>query len=221
MANIYGVEIFGIDLSINMINIANELRESQPPGVKHRVQFHVEDATTMDYPQVFYDTVYSRDTILHIEDKKSLFAKFYDCLKPGGRIVITDYCHGDKPEHRYIFGHTNDRVYFSFIKVLSSFSAHFKDYVKSRGYHLLTVQGYGQVLESVGFVQLQAIDMTKEFINILEGELKEFIPKKDAIQKEFSQKDFDYIVSGWTDKIERCSSGDQAWGYFVAKKPFA
>ena len=42
-------------------------------GVKHRCQFHVEDATTMDYPENFYDVVYSRDTILHIADKEALF----------------------------------------------------------------------------------------------------------------------------------------------------
>ena len=34
-------------------------------------------------------------------------------------------------------------------------------------------------------------------------------------------KEFDYIVDGWTAKIKRCSAGDQAWGYFVAKKPYA
>ena len=53
------------------------------------------------------------------------------------------------------------------------------------------------------------------------GEVTEFSKKKQAIIEEFSQKDFDYIVTGWNDKIKRCSDGDQAWGYFVAKKPYA
>ena len=67
-----------------MIDIANERRDMMSAGVKHRVQFHVEDATCMKYPANFYDIVYSRDTILHIEDKESLFRKFLHCLKPGG-----------------------------------------------------------------------------------------------------------------------------------------
>ena len=41
----------------------------------------------MTYPANFYDIVYSRDTILHIEDKESLFRKFLHCLKPGGMVV--------------------------------------------------------------------------------------------------------------------------------------
>ena len=101
MAKNYGASVYGMDLSENMIYIANELRDSEPAGIKHRCQFYVEDATLMDYPSQFYDMVYSRDTILHIKDKKSLFKKFYDTLKPGGTVLITDYCHGDKKDYRW------------------------------------------------------------------------------------------------------------------------
>lgn len=101
MAKHYGLNVYGVDLSSNMVSIANSLRESQNVGVKHRVQFHVADATLMDYPGQFYDIVYSRDTILHIKDKKSLFQSFYDTLKPGGRVLITDYCKGDKQSYRW------------------------------------------------------------------------------------------------------------------------
>ena len=73
------------------------------PGVKHRVQFHVADATTMDYPDNFYDVVYSRDTILHIGDKLALFKSLLKCLKPGGFVLISDYCHGDKKEYSQAF----------------------------------------------------------------------------------------------------------------------
>jgi len=93
--------------------------------------------------------------------------------------------------------------------------------LKSRGYHLHTVKEYGKILESAGFVDVQATNMTPGFIDILKGEVSEFSQKKEAIINEFSQKDFDYIVTGWNDKIKRCSDGDQAWGYFVAKKPYA
>ena len=77
MAKRFGVQVYGYDLSVNMINIANDLRMEQKANVKHAVQFYVEDATLMDYPDQFYDMVYSRDTILHIKDKKALFEMFY------------------------------------------------------------------------------------------------------------------------------------------------
>ena len=100
-------------------------------------------------------------------------------------------------------------------------SQYFYDYVKSRGYHLKTVPEYGKVLENAGFVDVQAKNYTKEFVDVLKRELGEFTAKKKAIIEEFSQKDFDYIVDGWNDKVKRCADGDQVWGYFVGKKPYA
>ena len=124
---------------------------------------------------------------------------FYDSLKPGGMVVISDYCHGHKAQH----------------------SQQFTEYVKSRGYNLLTVEEYGKVLESVGFVNVEAKNLTSYFIEILKEEVLDFSQRKQKIIEEFSEKDFDYIVDGWNDKIKRCSDGDQNWGYFVAKKPYA
>ena len=69
-----------------MIDIANERRDEMGAGVKHRVHFHVEDATAMEYPTGFYDIVYSRDAILHMDDKESLFKKFLHSLKPGKQL---------------------------------------------------------------------------------------------------------------------------------------
>ena len=36
--------------------------------------------------------------------------------------------------------------------------------------------------------------------------------------QDFSQKDFDDLVSGWKAKIDRVSRGDHCWGFFMAKK---
>ena len=40
--------------------------------------------------------VCSRDAIMHIADKRSLYKSVYSTLKPGGTIFITEYCQGDK-----------------------------------------------------------------------------------------------------------------------------
>jgi len=41
-----------------------------------QVQFEVRDATKCKYAAETFDVLYSRDTILHIDDKRDLFAKF-------------------------------------------------------------------------------------------------------------------------------------------------
>lgn len=197
MASHFGAEVYGIDLSSNMISIAGDYRKTRSPAVRHRTQFYIEDATTMEYPEDFYDVVYSRDTILHIDDKLALFKKFYKTLKPGGILLISDYCQGE-----------------------GELSQVFKNYVKGRGYVLKTVPEYGKVIERAGFGEVRAEDVTKLLIDTCENELDAFMAIQDEVVEEFSQKDFDEIKAGWEEKIGRAKSGDQRWGLFVAKKLF-
>lgn len=44
------------------------------------VSFEIADATKRDYAPESFDVIYSRDTILHIEDKLSLFKRFFVSL---------------------------------------------------------------------------------------------------------------------------------------------
>lgn len=57
-----------------------------------------------------------------MQDKPALFKRFYKWLKPGGRVLISDYC-----------------------KAPSTPSEDFAAYIKQRGYDLHSVQEYGQV----------------------------------------------------------------------------
>jgi len=199
MARNYGVDVHGIDLSTNMIGIAQDYRAEMEPAVKHRVQFYIEDALSMEYPDNFYDVVYSRDTILHITDKKQLFGKFLKSLKPGGKLMISDYCRGDVAQH----------------------SKEFTDYVKSRDYDLHTVSGYGDILERCGFKNVNAMNKSGLMIDIMKMELGKFNKIRSKFIEEFSEMDYIYIEKGWKDKVVRCTAGDQAWGLFTATKDFS
>merc|ERR1711892_1330911 len=111
-----GAEVYGVDLSTNQTNLALEYRQEMEPEVKYRVQFHLEDVTKMDLPKNYFDVVYSRDAIMHIEDKASLYTSLLQSLKPGGKLLVSDYCRGDQIH-----------------------SQRFIDYVAQRNYQLLTV----------------------------------------------------------------------------------
>lgn len=47
------------------------------PRVLPQVQFEVADATRRMFPECSFDVIYSRDTILHIDDKPALFERFH------------------------------------------------------------------------------------------------------------------------------------------------
>ncbi|CAL4954992.1 unnamed protein product [Urochloa decumbens] len=191
MAEEYDTHVVGIDLSINMILFALE----RAAGRKSSVEFEVADCTTKTYPDHTFDVIYSRDTILHIQDKPALFKNFFKWLKPGGKVLISDYCKSPgKP------------------------SEEFASYIGQRGYDLHDVEAYGQMLKDAGFSHVIAEDRTDQFLAILHKELDRFEKNKDGFLSDFSQKDYDDIVNGWKAKVQRSSAGEQRWGLFIATK---
>ncbi|MBA0593754.1 hypothetical protein Gorai_010686 [Gossypium raimondii] len=191
MAKEFGVYVVGIDLSINMISFALE----RANGLNCSVEFEVADCTTKTYPDNSFDVIYSRDTILHIQDKPALFRYFYKWLKPGGKVLISDYC-----------------------KSAGASSPEFAEYIKQRGYDLHDVKAYGQMLTDAGFDQVIAEDRTDQFIQVLQRELDKVEKDKDTFITDFSQEDYDDIVGGWKAKLIRTRSGEQRWGLFIANK---
>lgn len=191
MAENFDVEVVGIDLSINMISFALE----RAIGLKYAVEFEVADCTKKTYPDNTFDVIYSRDTILHIQDKPALFRSFYKWLKPGGKVLISDYC-----------------------KNAGEPSPEFAQYIKQRGYDLHDVQAYGQMLRDAGFNEVIAEDRTNQFIHVLQRELQEVEKEKDVFISDFSEEDYNDIVGGWKAKLMRSTVGEQRWGLFIAKK---
>ncbi|CAL9068775.1 phosphoethanolamine N-methyltransferase-like [Musa acuminata AAA Group] len=191
MAENFDVEVVGIDLSINMISFALE----RAIGRKCSVEFEVADCTKKTYPDNTFDVIYSRDTILHIQDKPSLFKGFFKWLKPGGKVLISDYC-----------------------KKSGTPSEDFAAYIKQRGYDLHDVDDYGQMLKDAGFHEVIAEDRTNQFLEVLQKELDAVEKDKEAFIHDFSQEDYDEIVSGWKAKLKRSWTGEQRWGLFIAKK---
>uniref|UniRef100_A0A803P7K5 phosphoethanolamine N-methyltransferase n=1 Tax=Cannabis sativa TaxID=3483 RepID=A0A803P7K5_CANSA len=191
MAENFDVEVVGIDLSVNMISLALE----RATGLKCSVEFEVADCTKKTYPHNSFDVIYSRDTILHIQDKPALFKSFFKWLKPGGKVLISDYC-----------------------KSTGTPSIEFSNYIKQRGYDLHDVEAYGQMLKDAGFEDVIAEDRTDLFIAVLQRELDVVEKEKEEFISDFSKEDYNDIVGGWKSKLIRSTCGEQRWGLFIANK---
>ncbi|HMN27603.1 MAG TPA: methyltransferase domain-containing protein [Caldilineaceae bacterium] len=145
MAERYGAQVQGIDLSANMLHIAQE--RCRAAGLAERVHFVHGDI--LDYTAVQpFDRVYSRDVFLHIQDKPRLLQGIWQLLTPGGRLLFTDYCCGEEAK-----------------------SAGFAAYIRQRGYDLRTVAAYRDLLAEAGFTEITAQDRSSQFLHILEQEL--------------------------------------------------
>ncbi len=187
MARQYGARVHAIDLSRNMVEIArHRLREAKLENL-----VTIEHGDCLDLAEAKrYDAVYSRDVFLHVADKPRLFDRLYSALRPGGRVLITDYCCAPRP-----------------------WSAEFSCYVERRGYDLRTVPEYGRLLSLAGLEPVHVEDRTPQFIDIHERELRAF----DA--RALGEHETEDLKRGWQAKLERARRGEQRWGLFIARKP--
>ncbi|CAD7698098.1 unnamed protein product [Ostreobium quekettii] len=191
MCQEYGVHVHCIDLSVNMFMIATERAQR----VRCSASFEVADITKREFEDESYDVLYSRDTILHIHNKPELFCKLLKMLKPGGRLLITDYCRSsDSPSER------------------------FAEYIQQRNYDLHSVEAYGKMLSDAGFVDVVAEDATGLFISSVQRELGVAERERNDFVAEFSEQDFEAVVSGWKEKLDRATAGEQCWGLFMARR---
>ncbi|KAE9613838.1 putative phosphoethanolamine N-methyltransferase [Lupinus albus] len=191
MAENFDVEVVGVDLSINMVSLAIER------AIRHKytVEFECADCTKKTYPENTFDVIYSRDVMLHIKDKPTLFRSFYKWLKPGGKLLITDYC-----------------------KSAGSPSVEFAEYIKEGGYYLHDIKEYGQMLENAGFDDVTAEDQTDLFVKTLEQELNHLETNKDDFIEDLGEEEHIETIKRWKAKHIRGASREQLWGLFFAEK---
>ena len=144
MASEFGLRVDGIDLSRNMLALAEQKLASN--DLSNLVNLQWGDCLELDAHEQ-YDATYSRDVFLHIADKALLFERLHTALLPGGKLLFTDYCCGPNP-----------------------WSNEFDGYVQDRGYSLHSTGEYAELISGAGFEQVIANDKTARFIEILQAE---------------------------------------------------
>ena len=185
--------MYGIDLSVNMILTALEMAAAGGNGDK--VSFEVSDATKRDLPEASFDAVFSRDALLHVADKPALFARLHRMLKPGGRVVISDYCRGSHQS-----------------------SQDFNTYMDQRKYTLHPIAEYGEMLHDAGFVGVAAEDRSDQLAGCLAAELAKVEADGSAFVDALGEAALADVKDSWRAKLGRVEAGEHRWGLFSARK---
>lgn len=186
MAREFALRVDGIDLSKNMLALAQ--RKLANHGMEALVNLRWGDCLELEAKGI-YDAVYSRDVFLHIDDKQRLFTRLSRALRPGGRLLFTDYCCAEKP-----------------------WSDDFSAYVEARGYCLHTIEAYVELIEGAGFEAVVAEDLSARFGDILRAEITR-IEQLDA-DPGANEK----LLQSWRQKLRRSQDGEHRWGLFTAVK---
>lgn len=82
------LQVVGVDLSVNMLKIAEEHKAVCAHG--DQVEFVIADAKGLDFPDDSFDTVCSNSILHHIPDPVPFLREAWRVLKPGGVFLIRD-----------------------------------------------------------------------------------------------------------------------------------
>jgi phosphoethanolamine N-methyltransferase len=192
LARRYGASVTGVDLSPEMVGIAQE--RAGESGAPDGVTFLLGDILEMSFGERF-DVVWSRDALMHIPDKPRLFARLHELTEPGGRLVITDYARGT-----------------------TAGSPAFRSYVEQTGYHLTDPASYGKLLEGAGYTNVVVEDATERFVDILKRESERLAANREKFVRSFGEEDLNYLVERWAMKVRFCRAGDMKWGIYAATR---
>lgn len=88
-ADRYQASVVGLDIAQAMIEISTERATEEE---RRGVRFVAGDIRAAMLPEGAFDLAWSRDCILYVPEKRLVWEAALKALRPGGEILVTDFC---------------------------------------------------------------------------------------------------------------------------------
>ena len=89
LAKKYRPKIFGITLVPFEVERARERAKNL--GVQNKTDYQVMDYSATNFPDNYFDAIYTTETLSHSPDIRNTLKEFLRVLKPGGKIALFEY----------------------------------------------------------------------------------------------------------------------------------
>ena len=89
-------EVVGIDIEPYLIETGRD--NVLAAGLEDRVFLKLVDVGPLPFPDERFDIVFSKDSLIHVEDKSALYRDILRILKPGGIFAASDWLRGENAD---------------------------------------------------------------------------------------------------------------------------
>jgi phosphoethanolamine N-methyltransferase len=197
IAERFGAEVLGVDVEAGVVEKATIAAAGR--GMSEKARFQTIQPGPLPFSDAGFDVVFSKDAIIHIEDKHWIAAEIFRILKPGGMFAASDWMRGED-------GPMSDRL---------------RHYIEAEGlgFGAASPDRYFAALRSAGFETVSYRDRTAWYrdetlkeIAALDGPLRASLTAK--VGRDFLEHELDV----WRALAAVLQSGEFGPGHWRAVK---
>ena len=196
LANDHGAaSVTGVDVEPYVIDRASQ--RAVALGVAERVRFATVQPGPLPFADASFDLVFSKDALIHVQDKQSLYAEAFRVLRPGGWLCVGDWLRGE--------GVDLDADVEAF---------------SGEEFFMQSLAELGALVSSTGFVEIELEDRREWYHEEAKTELERLRgPLQNTFLSRLGQEMFDHTVEFWEGLVESTHKGVLRPGHVRARKP--
>jgi sarcosine/dimethylglycine N-methyltransferase len=190
----YGADVTGIELTPARVKGAQEL--TLRVGLQDRVRTIEGDVMRAPLPDAGFDVVISQEALLHVPDKKRALTEAYRVLKPGGRLVFTDWV-----AHRPLSNADRELMWRGMAVT-----------------NLYSLQIYADLLRAAGFTVQSVEDLTHDWGGILKERLAMYRKLREETRQAGAPAGHDAFYESYVRFVDLVNDGALGGGRFSGQR---
>ena len=190
--------VLGVDVDPGLL--ATMAQRIERAGLAARVTMLCVKAGPLPLADGSFDVVFSKDAIVQMPDKASVFADAYRVLRPGGRLIASDWLRGGS----------------------GPYSAEMLEFFRLEGiaYNMANIAESTAALARAGFVEIELRDrndwyrdLARRELAALEGELRPLVSARIGGERA------EHFVNNWRQMVLVLERGELWPAHLKARKP--
>jgi SAM-dependent methyltransferase len=190
--------VVGVDIDPTLL--AGLERRIEAAGLADRIRGQRVDGGSLPFPAASFDVVFSKDSMVQIPDKPTLYADVLRVLRPGGRFIASDWLRGGTGEY----------------------SPEMLEFFRLEGiaYNMATLEESAAALRAAGFVDVEIRDRHGWYLALAQRELDAMEgPLRPLIVSRIGGERAQHFIDDWRQLVVVVKRGELRPGHLKAGKP--
>lgn len=190
-------KVVGIDVIEALISRARH--DTKAAGLTEQIEYRLVEPGSLEFDDAEFDVVFTKDVIVHIPDKRSIFEDIHRVLRQGGVLVGSDWLGSDNTNQS-----ERVRAWLDFSKL---------------DFHFHTAAQLQRLLTEVGFGSVRTRDRNSWYGNAVRDEISTVSGEsRSKFVEKFGEEMADNRLQSSTLKMKAVDAGELRPTHFSAVK---